>query len=140
ELAANRPVYALRQIYWLNPIIYTNYPIDVWIKLHNDDLNQQATFQIYTKSEDKVITHAEGQIDYKPPITASEKIDPGVIQSRCAYIGDKTTIYNYLKAKGFDYGVSFQVTKTMYGNEHEGFAHLNLSPINQEDFTEYTLH
>ena len=140
SLAGGRPVFTMRKIRWLKPIICIDQPVTVWIKLVPEENDQQANFQIYTQNGNNIVIHTEGHLDYQLPNNLPERVNIAMLQAQCTAIGDKAAIYSYLHAKGFNYGASFQATNTLYGNEKEGLASLSLPAICQHDFAAFSLH
>ena len=137
--AAGREVVALRQVMWLQPIVCTGVPIDVELHLSLHATGSRASFQVVTHKAHEPVLHAEGEVDYElwdnPEPLAVE-----AVQSRCTYLGSRTSLYEKLRELGFDYGPGFQVMERLYGNEEEGLAELKLPKVCEEDFALYGLH
>ena len=138
SLASHQTVTGIKDVIWIRPIISEQAAKTIYIELALGE-EGNASFQIYSDTNDEQAIYCEGELDYTPPLPV-EKLDLVSIRKRCTHHIEKAEIYEGLKTMGFEYGPSFQVTKGIDSNEEEVLAALELPAEVTADAKEYVLH
>jgi polyketide synthase PksN len=89
------------------------------------------------------VVHSQGKLVFESHHerrAAYPRLDLDSIGKRCLKRRSKAECYQMFKARGLDYGPSFQVIKELWHNEDEVLSYLELPPDLKEGLREYLLH
>ena len=112
----------LQNITWLAPIRVTDQPLEVNIRLFDQD--STIAFEVYSW-QDEEISHCQGILGSaaQPPPSA---FDLDAIRRRLTHTTSRKACYDLFRTMGLDYGPSFQGIETLYYSRDEAFSKINL--------------
>lgn len=133
----------LKNIVWLYPIIANSNEHELIVFIHFYYKNNILLFDIYTNENNKIILHAQGELDYlMSELPKLDKLNLSEIRKQMSHSYIKQDIYeNFLPkfAVAFEYGPSFRLIEALHTNQHELLAEITLS-ANQNAQLNFVLH
>lgn len=142
ELAGEKKVVKLKEIFWIRPIRVEDTSKDVEICIFPE--NDFARFEIYSVGEDRIrLTHAQGKLIYEGNSINNiqlRKEIPSDIFKRCANSMDPHKCYEIFDENGVHYGEYFKSICKLNFNNEEAIAHLKLTDEAKTDLDNYILH
>ena len=125
ELSGNANVRVIRNLTWERPLIVEGDAKEVEVSLA--PFKNEVKFAVNTVVGDSVITHCKGRFGYEVDSSAPESLDIAGIKERCSeQVMSGTDLYPFLRSVGLKLGRSFQIVKSIYANESESLAILEL--------------
>lgn len=135
EMAAGRPVRAIRNLTWESPLVVGGDAKTAEITLTPG--RREVDFAVRTGK----VTHCRGQLEYAGPKEESERLDIVGIRDRCkAEVVTRRELYPFLSAGGLNLGRSFQIVESISGNENEALAVLVLPEHLKSEADQFWLH
>lgn len=137
ELIADKPVKVLKNVIWLRPFILETTNKDIYINIMPE--GSQIRFQVYSKENESVITYCEGELSYDE--TISNTLTPNFEEiKKNAKVLKHNLIYKEFQKIGFNYGPSFQSIQTLYYQENEILAIVDLTSFPEKEMKGFILH
>lgn len=134
EMASERKIQKIKDIFWLKPITLTASPQEVHINLYPEKEN--IGFEIYTvDKENKNVLHSRGEMSYDKDAGRQsniETLDIDAIKNRSSNTKNGAECYKLYKAKGVTYGPAFKTIKEIFINGDEALSRLEL-PIGDKN-------
>ena len=139
ELAGNSKVRVIRNLAWERPLIVESEAKDVEISL--TPFRNEVKFAVRTIAGEGVTTHCTGRLGYDLDIPGTEVLDIARIRERCSeQVMSREDLYPFLSSEGLKLGRSFQVVQSIYANESESLAILELPEHLKEEADLFWLH
>lgn len=133
------PVIRVENVVWLRPVIVGEQGEQIQITLFPK--GERVEYQIVSRNSGGGETvYSEGRLFYGARINEKETIDIKAIQTRCNEMVNVTECYQRLAETGLIYGKSFRVMTSLFRNQTEMIAQLQLAPELQHSLPDYTLH
>jgi acyl transferase domain-containing protein/tryptophanase/acyl carrier protein len=125
ELAAHANVRVIRNLIWERPLIVGRDGKEVEISL--TPFKDNVKFAVRTMGVDAPITHCTGELGYDEEEAWAERVDIAAIRQRCREeVVSRTELYAFLNGIGLQLGRGFQIVRSIYANESESLAILEL--------------
>jgi len=127
----------LTRVIWRQPLVVLDESKEVQIVIQEN--SEQLTYQIQSRENTRIITHATGEI-HPAPILPEQRISIEQIQARCVHHIEKQTFYNRFQDNGIQYGAYFQGVSEVWGNAEEALSRIELPEASEHERQHYTLH
>jgi len=139
ELSANSKVRVIRNCAWERPLVIEGEAKDVEVSLA--PFKNEVKFAVRTVVGDSVMTHCTGRLGYDEDIPAPERLDIARIRERCSeHVMSRDDLYSFLNGVGLKLGESFRPVHSIYANESESLAILELPERLKEEAGLFWLH
>jgi acyl transferase domain-containing protein/tryptophanase/acyl carrier protein len=142
ELSGNANVRVIRNLIWERPLFINGEAKEVEVSLA--PFKNEVKFEVRTVAGDSVMTHCTGRLGYDLDIPASEGpevLDIARIRERCSeQVMSREDLYPFLSSAGLKLGKSFQIVQSIYANESESLAILELPESLKEEADLFWLH
>src|SRR6266508_1378259 len=125
ELSAKAKVRVIRNCAWERPLVIESDAKEVEVSLA--PFKNEVKFAVRTAAGDGVMTHCTGRLGYDLDTPAPEGLDIALIRERCSeQVMSREDLYPFLSSSGLKLGRSFQIVQSIYANESESLAILEL--------------
>ncbi len=125
ELSAKANVRVIRNCAWERPLVIESDAKEVEVSLA--PFKNEVKFAVRTAAGDGVMTHCTGRLGYDLDTPAPEGLDIARIRERCSeQVMSREDLYPFLSSSGLKLGRSFQIVQSIYANESESLAILEL--------------
>ncbi|HVI47999.1 MAG TPA: beta-ketoacyl synthase N-terminal-like domain-containing protein, partial [Chitinophaga sp.] len=129
EQSTEEKITQLKDVRWLSPIQVNDKPEKVQIKLYPE--GTAVAYEVYRQTATITQLHSQGKLSaqlQQPP----GKIDLKAIRQRLPYARKREECYRLFKARGLNYGASFQGIEELFYSETEALSQIVLR--GQNDF------
>jgi acyl transferase domain-containing protein/tryptophanase/acyl carrier protein len=124
-LSANRDVRIIRNLIWEKPLIVGSDAKEVEVSLA--PAGSEITFTVRSAAGEGAVTHCTGRLGYDVERPAPERLDIAGIRERChEQVMSRQELYPFLNSVGLKLGSGFQIVQSIYANESESLAILEL--------------
>jgi FkbH-like protein/FkbM family methyltransferase len=146
QLACERPVQKITNLVWARPIIVKKRPQEVEISLYPAQdrvafqvtvLGNQGQHQICMQGKLSCEPEPGEDEGSSPPVSG---VDIATLRARCPKALNHDEFYRRIHQRGIFYGPTFQAVRTIYCNNVEALAHLELPATARKNFKEFVLH
>ncbi|MBV9495269.1 MAG: SDR family NAD(P)-dependent oxidoreductase [Acidobacteria bacterium] len=136
ELSAGAPVRVIENLVWERPLIVGAEPKDVEVALVPN--GRGIHFAVKTAGG---VTHCTGKLGYDVDAPAPERLDIASIRERCReQVMSRQELYPFLSSVGLKLGTGFQIVQSIFANESESLAILELPKHLQKSADQFWLH
>ena len=124
-LSANTDVRVIRNLVWEKPLIVGNDAKEVEVSL--SPAGHEVRFAIRSAAGEGAVTHCTGKLGYDVEQPAPESVAIAAIRERCSkQVLSRQELYPFLNSVGLKLGSGFQIVQSIYANESESLAILQL--------------
>jgi len=139
ELSGNASVRVIRNLIWERPLVIESEAKEVEVAL--TPVKNEVKFVIRTVAGERAVTHCTGRLGYEVDSPAPESLDIARIRERCsAQVMSRKDLYPFLRNVGLNLGRSFQIVQSIYANESESLAILELPEHLENEADLFWLH
>jgi acyl transferase domain-containing protein/acyl carrier protein len=140
EISGESKVAAIKNIYWIRPIIFTDKLGPLQTGIHPN--NAGGDYEIFSLAETGPrVTFARGELIFAGKTAPTlEAIDLEALLKRFSRSIKGEEYYREFAKNGLKYGPSFQVIKEIFPGKHETLAYLELPERLEGTFRDYGLH
>jgi acyl transferase domain-containing protein/tryptophanase len=139
ELSAKAKVRVIRNLTWERPLVIESDAKEVEVSLA--PFKNEVKFAVRTAAGDSMVTHCTGRLGYDIDVPAPEGLDIARIRERCSeQVISREDLYPLLSGSGLKLGRSFQIVQSIYANESESLAILELPEHLKKDADLFWLH
>ncbi|HEX6095443.1 MAG TPA: SDR family NAD(P)-dependent oxidoreductase [Thermoanaerobaculia bacterium] len=124
-LSANADVRIIRNLIWEKPLIVGSDAREVEVAL--SPARGDIRFAIRSAAGETGVTHCTGRLGYEVEQPAPEWLDIAGIRERCReQVMTREELYPFLRSVGLKLGSGFQIVQSIFANESESLAILEL--------------
>lgn len=128
----------ISNISWYQPLVVTNMPVEVFIKIH-ESKEQPLTYEVSSNSIKSGIVHSQGCIDFKKNISTETRNIEKLLINKTKVVSGKEC-YQLYTSLGMEYGTGFQCIQEINICEEQIISRLKLSSDLEDDINEYVLY
>lgn len=142
ELVAERPVRKMRDVIWAAPLIVTDRPAEIEIRITPKD--GDAIFEIvHRQGQDEEVLCGRGKLVFATRLAAemmSETVDLARLRAARAPLLSGAEFYERVTQRGLHLGPSFRAVESLQGSALEVLARLRLPSELRDGFSDFVLH
>ena len=139
ELSHHAEVCVIRSVTWERPLLVGSDGEEVEVSLTPS--KNEVKFSVKSVGKEGPTVHCNGKLAYSLASSAPVVLDISGIRDRCSEeVMSGKDLYPLLSASGLKYGSSFQVVQSIYANESESLAILQLPEHLKKEANQFSLH
>ncbi|SFR98106.1 non-ribosomal peptide synthetase [Anaeromicropila populeti] len=119
----SKKVSGLEEITWVQPIIFTEPEVEVFVSFSIQSGTEKISFKIESKTNAGEALHCKGLLSFEKLLPEIVSVDE--IKERCQDMIDKSSCYKRFTDFGFEYGSSYQTIQNAYIGTDEVFIELS---------------